>query len=200
MVDRRRQRGPKRAPPERLMQFDVTRVRGDHDRFEKQYPSTAFEAADQPYRVAEPVMLAFDVTRDEGRFHLVGGVRTSLELACSRCLEPFRLPVDVDFDLRYLPRAENVGEGEIEEDDLTTAFYADDMIDLSQLMAEQFHLALPMKPLCQEACRGLCPQCGTNWNTGACGCGSRWEDPRLDGLKAMLERGAGAPANAKKRE
>ena len=80
-----------------------------------------------------------------------------------------------------MPRTENVGEGEreVEEDDLATAFYDDDQIDLTHLIMEQFQLALPMKALCAEACKGLCPQCGTNLNTGSCNCNVKWEDPRL---------------------
>ena len=55
------------------------------------------------------------------------------------------------FDLRYQPHALNPGddEREIEEDDLSTAFYEDEEIDLGQLMREQFYLSLPMKPLCR---------------------------------------------------
>jgi uncharacterized protein len=45
-----------------------------------------------------------------------------------------------------------------------------------------------MKPLCQEACRGLCPECGTNLNSGACSCTSTWEDPRLAPLKALARK------------
>ena len=58
----------------------------------------------------------------------------------------------------------NTGEGEreIEEDDLTTAFYENDEIDLGQLMQEQFYLALPMKPLCRTTARGCVRTCGTN--------------------------------------
>jgi uncharacterized protein len=70
---------------------------------------------------------------------------------------------------------------------LTTAYYVDDQIDLGQLMSEQFHLVLPMKPLCRETCRGLCPQCGTNLNAGSCECRTTWEDPRLAPLKALLK-------------
>jgi uncharacterized protein len=92
-----------------------------------------------------------------------------------------------DFDLRYVPRTENVGEGEreVEEDDLATAFYDDDQIDLGHLIMEQFQLALPMKALCKEACKGLCPSCGTNLNTDSCDCSAKWEDPRLAALKAL---------------
>ena len=54
-------------------------------------------------------------------------------MPCSRCLEPFTLPVATDFDLRYLPRVDNTGDGEqeVEEDDLSTAFYDNDQIDLA---------------------------------------------------------------------
>jgi uncharacterized protein len=88
-----------------------------------------------------------------------------------------------------LPKTANTGEGEveIEEDDLTTAYYTDNLIELGQLMAEQFHLALPMKPLCSETCRGLCPQCGTNLNASSCECRKTWEDPRLAVLKSFLK-------------
>jgi uncharacterized protein len=100
------------------------------------------------------------------------------------------MPVDAEFDLRYQPHALNAGEGEreIEEDDLTTAFYENDEIDLGQLMREQFYLALPMKPLCREDCKGLCAQCGTNLNTGTCDCSPVWEDPRLAALKNLGTR------------
>jgi uncharacterized protein len=47
---------------------------------------------------------------------------------------------------------------------LTTAFYENDVIDLGQLMREQFYLSLPMKPLCRDDCRGLCAVCGENLN------------------------------------
>ena len=83
------------------------------------------------------------------------------------------------------PRTRGEGEREIEEDDLTTAFYENDEIDLGQLMQEQFYLSLPMKPLCAGDCKGLCPMCGTNLNRGTCACDPQWEDPRLAALKAL---------------
>jgi uncharacterized protein len=114
-------------------------------------------------------------------------VKTTLELPCSRCLEPFSWPVDAEFDLRYQPHSANTGEGEreVEEDDLTTAFYENDQIDLGQLMREQFYLSLPMKPLCKDDCRGLCSTCGGNLNSVDCGHKAEWDDPRLAALKAF---------------
>ena len=84
-----------------------------------------------------------------------------------------------------MPRTENAGEGEreVEEDDLATAFYDAEQIDLMHLIMEQFQLAVPMKALCTEACKGLCTHCGTNLNTGSCDCNVKWEDPRLAALE-----------------
>jgi uncharacterized protein len=55
-------------------------------------------------------------------------------------------------------------------------------------MREQFYLALPMKPLCAEGCKGLCPHCGTNLNEATCTCTNEWSDPRLEPLRALGRR------------
>ncbi|MSO55411.1 MAG: DUF177 domain-containing protein [Acidobacteria bacterium] len=160
-----------------------------HAHVEKRFAPTLFPRTEgEPFVVVLPATLSFDVDgQDNGRYRVAGHFSGQIELSCSRCLEPFPMALETDFDLRYVPRVENAGEGEkeVEEDDLTTAFYADDQIDLGQLIMEQIHLALPMKPLCVEACRGLCPQCGTNLNTGSCGCTQEWIDPRLEALKKL---------------
>src|SRR6266581_3733563 len=169
-----------------MLLLNLNKIRTAQERFEKVYQPGQL-GTDEDFRVVAPVSLAFDIHKDKDRFRLEGAVKTTLELPCSRCLEPFTLPVDADFDLRYQPQAENAGEGEreIHADDLADAFYQNDEIDLGQLMREQFYLALPMKPLCGDDCQGLCPNCGTNLNRGACTCETHWEDPRLAALKAL---------------
>jgi len=170
------------------MLLDLTTIRVPHERYDREYGPSAF-LPEPEYRVAAAVSLGFDIFKSEAQFRLVGSVRTVLEVPCSRCLEPFSLPVDASFDLLYQPQSANTGGGEdeieVEADDLATAFYENDEIDLGQLMREQFYLTLPMKPLCGESCRGLCPECGANLNLDACGCLRRWEDPRLAALKAL---------------
>ena len=173
------------------MLFDLTRLRGDREHVQRTFEPSAFDPQDEDYRVVAPVELSMDVEKAGGdTFRVTGRVQARLELACSRCLEPFEVPVDAAFELRYLPQGHNTGEGEreIEEDDLTTAYYRDGALDVIDLMREQFQLALPMKPLCSEACRGLCPDCGANLNRTTCGCAPRWEDPRLAPLKGLLDR------------
>jgi uncharacterized metal-binding protein YceD (DUF177 family) len=171
------------------MHLSLRSLQDAREHIEKRYEPSRFpEAEGEVFRVASPVALSFDIDRQEtGRYRVAGRLNGEVELPCSRCLEPFRMPVSADFDLRYVPKTENVGEGEreVEEDDLATAFYEDDQIDLGHLILEQLQLALPMKPLCSPACHGLCPQCGTNLNAGTCQCEYKWEDPRLAALKNL---------------
>lgn len=169
------------------MQLDLTRYRQPLSTFARTFQPNELGEEREAYAVVTPVDLSFDIHKDKDRFRLVGRAKTELELACSRCLEPFRLPVDAPFDVRMLPASEASSEveREVEEADLETGYYRDDQVDLNELLREQFYLALPMKPLCREECRGLCPQCGTNLNMGACRCAPIWEDPRLAPLKNL---------------
>ncbi len=173
------------------MLLDLSKLHGQREHFERTFPPSAFEPQDPDYRVAAPAELVLDVARLDGKaFGVSGRATTRLQVECSRCVEPIDVPVDAAFDLRYLPLSENAGEGELEvgEDDLTTAFHREGVVDLIELMREQFVLALPMKPLCEEACKGLCPECGTNLNKTQCDCAPKWEDPRLAPLKSLLSK------------
>lgn len=173
------------------MLLDLNKLQSTGEHVERTFPPSAFDPQDDEYRVAAPVEVSLDVTKSGAdAFGVSGRVATSLEMTCSRCVEPFTVPVDAAFDLHYVPHVENAGEGEREvaEDDLATAFHRGGMLDLLDLLREQFVLALPMKPLCADACKGLCAQCGTNLNTTQCDCAPVWEDPRLAPLKSLLTR------------
>jgi uncharacterized protein len=171
------------------MLLDLNKLQGPRQ-VQRTFAPDAFDPPDDDYRVAAPVEVSLVVERSSAdTFRVKGHAATSLEMSCSRCVEPFAVPVDASFDLRYVPASQNGGEGEreIAEDDLTTAYYRDGQLDVTDLLREQFQLALPMKPLCAEDCRGLCPECGTNLNRASCGCAPKWEDPRLAPLKGLLK-------------
>jgi uncharacterized protein len=176
-----------------IMLLDLTQLgrrgRAD-DHVERTFEPSAFDRQDSDYRVAAPVYLRLNVHKERDVYRVGGRLRTRLELECGRCLEPFEIPIDSAFDLRYVPAVQATGEPEreISEDDLTTAFYKDETLDLGELTHEQFLLALPMKPLCKDACKGLCPDCGANLNETTCGCAPRWDDPRLAPLRSLLKR------------
>ena len=171
------------------MQLDLTRYRQPLNHFSRTFQPDEVGQEGDAYRIVAPVHLDFELHKDKDKFRFVGKAQTELELVCSRCLEPFRMPVESSFNLRFLPATEMAAddEREVQEEDLETSYYRDDQIDLNELLREQFYLALPMKPLCREDCKGLCAQCGTNLNTGTCACAARWEDPRLAPLKGLIK-------------
>jgi uncharacterized protein len=171
------------------MLLDLSRLRGNVEHLGRRYEGQAVARPDDEFRIVSDVDLVADVRKDAQKVRLVGRVRTTLELECSRCLEPFQVPVDAAFDLLFLPASANTGEGEreVRDDDLGVAYYRDDVIDLSEVMREQFYLTLPMKPLCREDCLGLCPTCGKNRNREPCSCSQTWTDPRLEPLKKFMK-------------
>ena len=171
------------------MLLDLRGFRGGVDQVSRTYQASDFVLKDEDFRVVAPVRLTVEVRKDAQKVRLVGRVVTELEMDCGRCLEAFRIPVDTGFDLLFLPQAEggSTDEREVQDADVGVTFYKDDVIDLGELMREQFFLALPMKPLCQPDCRGLCPLCGINRNRESCDCKAEWVDPRLAELRKLLE-------------
>lgn len=104
---------------------------------------------------------------------LRGRLSGTLALACSRCLNLYAAPAAAAFDLLLAPGpapARSAGEEELSAEELDMDFYTGDTLDLEPILKEQVILLLPVKPLCAEDCRGLCPHCGANLNTEACAC------------------------------
>jgi uncharacterized protein len=165
--------------------LDLSRLRAGTERVDRQIEPSAFADAAGDFRVVSPVVFTAEVRKDGQKARATGRVQATLETGCSRCLEPFTIPVDATFDALFLPASANAGrdEQEVGDEDLGVSFYTNDTIDLGEVIREQFYLAMPMKPLCREDCRGLCPVCGINRNRESCACQATWEDPRLEPLK-----------------
>lgn len=60
-------------------------------------------------------------------------------------------------------------------------------VELDDIVTSDILLDLPHKNLCKEDCKGLCPHCGKNLNSGDCGCGGKPLDPRLAVLKQLMD-------------
>jgi uncharacterized protein len=97
---------------------------------------------------------------------LMGRIAGVLEATCSRCLEPARVSVDIPLAVTFVSADEDDDEL---EDDGVAAFEGGEL-DLSDEIRDEILLAIPLKTLCQEACRGLCAICGGNRNAVPCGC------------------------------
>jgi uncharacterized protein len=128
------------------------------------------------------------VSRRSGEIKIHGELTFRTSLTCSRCLLPFEMSFTEDIFLRYLkgnPHRMRSQSGEIEmkDEDLSTNFYDGDVIEIGSALRDIILLAFPVKPLCRENCRGLCPRCGQDLNLGDCGCPKKEKGSRWDGLK-----------------
>ena len=134
------------------------------------------------------VHLTGRLDRQASEVGFTGDLETVATLSCSRCLEPYRLPLSLHFRLLYTTSPDAAGRKEhrMDEDSITLTHYDGARVDLRALLSEQIYLGLPLKPLCSDDCRGLCTRCGTNLNLGRCECQEkRIDDPRLQVLKTL---------------
>jgi uncharacterized protein len=109
-----------------------------------------------------------------------GTLRTSVRLACRRCLSPVERDVDETVDLLFADAGEEDVDGEVYPLPLRG-----DELDLTGAVREQVLLDLPEFALCSEECRGLCPTCGANLNEGACECVPEAAPSPWDALKKL---------------
>ena len=130
------------------------------------------------------------VRRSGDRIFCDGRARMSTLLECSRCLIEYTSDLNVVFNEVYLPAPETFEEDEYELTLMASgsAYYSNDEIDFDGLITEQLLLALPMKPLCKEDCRGICSKCGEDLNNNLCGCKNDGIDPRWLPLKKLKKK------------
>ena len=135
--------------------------------------------------------LSLHVEPDSSDVVVQGYIEATVPQTCGRCLESFPTRVTVPVDVRLTPRPAARDDIELGADDLDTDFYASDELDLGALIQTETTLALPMKPLCRDDCRGLCAVCGTNRNLTTCECRKRQPDPGLAVLTQWSARRKG---------
>jgi len=133
--------------------------------------------------------LSLAIEKDGDVVFVKGGLAARVQLVCGRCLEPFQLRIAPPVDARFVPSPQGrAEEHELEADDLETDVYANDLLDIGALVVTETTLGVPMKPLCREECRGLCPICGGNRNLAPCACQERVSDPRWAPLEGLADR------------
>jgi len=121
---------------------------------------------------------------------VVGEFSTKVEMLCARCLEPIARDVSKKFDLLYRPQGSDAGKEELSVTaaEAEIGYYRGEGLLLEDVLREQVLLALPLKAICREDCKGLCPHCGKNLNQEQCDCAEPMDDPRWSALKDIREK------------
>lgn len=164
-----------------MLTLDLTRISADGARLKQTV------AADDPAwrgdenTVTEPVEVEIEASDVGGGILVLGRIRTTLSLACRRCLEQIEGPVEHTFEVFFQ------AEDETAEDD-DEAFTFDprmSTLDVTPAVRDQMLLRVPPYPVCREACRGLCAQCGVNLNDRTCDCVPERSPGPWDALKDL---------------
>ncbi len=146
---------------------------------------------DRPDLVAiSPIACSGRLVFAEPGFLLTAELTYEQTLACSRCLTERVEPMAPTIELLVLQGKELVEdeERELGARDLGVWQVEGDKFRTEPVFTEQVQLNIPMKPLCREDCRGLCPTCGADLNAGDCSCDRGVSDPRWSGLAALREQ------------
>ena len=135
----------------------------------------------------KPVKVSLSVSKSGAQLICRGKVETSARLECSRCLSVYDQPVisDLDFVVDF---AEGQEKSNSDEDNYFVVDPSSGFLQIDNMVRESILLTLPLKPLCREDCKGLCPICGIDLNKSGCSCVKRETDPRWEKLKGLLDK------------
>lgn len=142
-------------------------------------------------RFTGTVQVNLTAGRELDHYRVEGTVTVPVQLDCSRCLCSFDRVIVSNFTIFFREGAglqEEENEVELEERDLISTSFSGDEIDLMPEIAEQVALEVPVKPLCSEVCKGLCPFCGKDLNSGVCGCSAEPKSSKFAALKDFKVR------------
>lgn len=143
------------------------------------------------FRISEPLECEIEFFRDEKSVHLKGEINSQVVLVCVKCLDEFGFTIRKDFStvLFNSPAfSRHIEENELTPETINEEFLEDGLLDLENVIMEELLLNVPDYPRCNENCRGLCPECGTNLNYGQCDCSKDKNIGQFDGLKNLLQR------------
>ena len=137
---------------------------------------------------AEKDLVLYDISVN-GEIKNIGDVlefsakaKGRLKTECARCLKS----VCTEFEVEFTEMLKNVDE-EISDKDAVVVFEGNS-VELSDVIESNILVNLSTKYLCREDCKGICPVCGADLNESDCNCEKDYIDPRLEGLKKLLEK------------
>lgn len=162
-------------------------------------------------KTAYPIHLKITLRRMEEMVLLEGDIKATVQLLCSRCAKSFASPIDTHFGTILSQDKELAGIAHLgfdEESDsikrkgqnfghsrgsktshtneeYEVTYIKTDDVELGQVVSEQVRLQVPFQPLCKNDCKGMCAQCGADWNRGRCACAKILAQNPFSALKAV---------------
>lgn len=126
-----------------------------------------------------PVHAALTLKRKGSRILIDGELNLRILGVCDRCLSEITSSIASDFktNLELQDDESFEREHQLDHEEMDTEFFADSQFDVTEFLRQQLLLSLPVKRLCREECRGLCPHCGVDLNKERCSCREKNDSP-----------------------
>ncbi len=116
-------------------------------------------------------------------------LETLVKLTCGRCVNEFEhssvITMEEDSSPTIDPATGRKTES-LEENGSEINLDDQHVLDMGEVIRQYVLTGVPIKPLCREECRGLCPECGSNLNEGKCKCNAVQIDLRWGSLSELL--------------
>ena len=168
------------------MQIDILTIKGKRNaQLELNFTETLQEMGTHlgNLELKEPINLKGSITNLGNCFVLKADIKTKVKMNCSRCMKELEHEVDIPILERFIgDKADEVGQ---EDDEVW--FFEGNVIDLNDVVISNISLNMPMKILCSDDCKGLCPKCGQDLNESDCGCDTTEIDPRFAKLSELFK-------------
>ena len=170
------------------MRIELENLEGGKSDFAHVYQPEELNPVDERIQLTEPAAVTGKVRLSGNEVFVNGHVETRARVECDRCLKPVELPVSADFALEYITSDKyesSSSAAELTEAEMLVSVFDGKAIDVDEVVKEQILLAVPTRMLCREDCKGICPECGTDLNSGECACVKDDIDPRWAALKNL---------------
>ncbi|MCP4582345.1 MAG: DUF177 domain-containing protein [candidate division Zixibacteria bacterium] len=170
------------------MKIDIRQLKPEGNDFHFSESAEEMEIAADGVKFPSPIEVDITTVLTGDEIICQGEVYNTVEIECSRCLDIFDLPINsrLQFVIQMLDSPVGLENGE-DDDDYEVIPKTQTVFDISNRVRDAIVLNLPLKPLCGEECRGLCPMCGVNLNERDCECTPDKADERWDALKDIFD-------------
>lgn len=170
------------------MRIELENLEGGKGDFAHVYRPEDLNPVDERISLSGPATVGGKVRHAGNEVFVNGHVETRAQVECDRCLQPVEIPVNTDFALEYVTGSEYEAARAVEltEAEMSIAVFDGEAIDIDEIVKEQVVLTVPTRMLCREDCKGICPECGADRNSGECSCSTNDIDPRWAALKKLI--------------
>ena len=158
---------------------DIVSGKDRNKKIEYKFEMPQFEFEGDMIKPVSSCSVVGRISADSDILILTAEIKVDLEMICSRCLDTFIYPIDIDIEERFTTNSKSEDEEAI--------VVLDDVLNITEVVETSIISTLPIKRVCKDDCKGLCQECGCNLNFNTCSCNKEDVDIRFEALKGFFD-------------